>query len=121
MDYEFGRDITGAYQAMFSMGHEALGIWLSEEIATDKQRLASVITQVEQLLRCQGWEWCLEGESYSLWLNREEALVRANALGQPEDMEIMEEDMDFYDDESQASCGLDDFLKVLQDWAEFTA
>ncbi|WP_027855820.1 YacL family protein [Marinobacterium jannaschii] len=121
MDYEFGRDITGAYQALFSMGHEALGVWLTDEIGTDRHRLDRVISETERLLQRQGWEWSQEGLSYSLFLSRDEASVRANALGQPQDMEIDDEDMDFYDDESQASCGLDDFYKVLQDWAEFTA
>lgn len=39
MDYEFKKNtLDGSYHAVFSMGHEALGRWLIEEIGKDFAR-----------------------------------------------------------------------------------
>ena len=35
MDYEFLRDVTGQVIVRFSMGHEAMGHWINEELNGD--------------------------------------------------------------------------------------
>ena len=39
MDYEFRRDPFGGYRARFSMGHEAIGQWLIDEVGKDEEKL----------------------------------------------------------------------------------
>jgi len=41
MDYEFRRDPFGGYRARFSMGHEAIGQWLIDEVGKDEEKLTS--------------------------------------------------------------------------------
>ena len=43
--------------------------------------------------------------------------VRATLLISGEELEG--EDLDFYDSESRASCGLEDFKDLLMEWQEF--
>lgn len=40
MDYEFLRDATGQVLVKFSMGHEAIGHWLNDEVKGDLARVA---------------------------------------------------------------------------------
>lgn len=119
VEYDFGRDLTGKLHAGFSMGHEAFGLWLIEEVGDDRTLMQELLLHAQQLKRGEGWEYRHEGTSYSLLLSREDAQVRAHALDMPLDGELSDEDLDLYDDEAQASCGLDDFMGVLEDWAEF--
>ncbi|CAJ0999327.1 hypothetical protein SODG_007227 [Sodalis praecaptivus] len=42
MDYEFLRDATGQVIVKFSMGHEAIGHWLNDEVKGDMALLADV-------------------------------------------------------------------------------
>lgn len=115
MDYEFQRDLMGRFEAHFSMGHEALGNWLTQEISDDKQLAQSIL----QIIRNnQGfWQYKQSGKEYDLLLTHEEAEVRAHAL-EMEDEDIPEE-LEVFDAGSIAHCGLDDFIELLEAWTEF--
>lgn len=79
MDYEFLRDITGVVKVRMSMGHEVVGHWFNEEV---KENLA-LLDEVEQAARAvKGSErsWQRAGHEYTLWLDGEEVMVRANQL-----------------------------------------
>lgn len=118
MDYEFLRDITGVVKVRLSMGHEALGHWFNEEV---KGNLA-LLDEVEAAARdVKGSErqWQKTGHEYTLWLDSEEVMVRANQLEFSGDE--MEEGMSYYDEESLSLCGVEDFLQVVQAYRDFLA
>ena len=116
MDYEFLRDITGVVKVRMSMGHEVVGHWFNEEV---KENLA-LLDEVEQAARAvKGSErsWQRAGHEYTLWLDGEEVMVRANQLELSGDE--MEEGMSYYDEESFSLCGVEDFLQVVAAYREF--
>lgn len=116
MDYEFLRDITGTAKVRMSMGHEVVGHWFNEEV---KGNLA-LLDEVEQAaLSVKGSErqWQHVGHEYTLWLDGEEVMVRANQLEFTGDE--MEEGMNYYDEESFSLCGVEDFMHVLHAWRHF--
>lgn len=117
MDYEFLRDPFGGYRARFSMGHEAIGQWLIDEVGKDEQKIATLLASIEQLSLRQRTEYQLIGADYSLLLTHEEAEVKANVLHF--DVEPAGEDLVYYDDEQLAMCGLEDFAKILTSWRTF--
>jgi len=116
MDYDFLRDITGEVKVRFSMGHEVLGHWLNEEVKGDLSVLDKVEAALAELKgserQCQ-----IEGHEYTLLLADDEVMIRANQLGF--EGEEMEEGMSYYDEESLAFCGVEDFLQVLEKYRSF--
>jgi len=116
MDYEFLRDITGQVKVRMSMGHEAVGHWFNEEV---KENL-SLLDEVEQAAKAvKGSErqWQRIGHEYTLWMDEEEVIVRANQLAFSGDE--IEEGMSYYDEESLSLCGVDDFLQVVAAYRTF--
>jgi len=80
MDYEFRRDPFGGYRARFSMGHEAIGQWLIDEVGKDEEKLDELFSIIDQLSNRTRTEYQLHGGDYSLLLTPEEAEVKANVL-----------------------------------------
>lgn len=117
MDYEFTNDFAGNQVARCSMGHEALGRWLTAEIGTDARLLEKLLAAIQRLQQRQAWEFQLEGVEYALELTREEAIVRAHSLFA--DTDGLTEELDYYDAESLAQCGLEDFAAMLRAWCQF--
>ena len=117
MDYDFRRDLYGRYQARFSMGHEALGQWLTEELGTDNNQIDSLLDKIEQLQNRQCWQHQLAGKAFTLSMNRDGIEVGANLLDDMTDE--APEELSFYDQESQTCCGLDDFRQLLMAWKSF--
>ncbi|PIJ49782.1 UPF0231 family protein [Erwinia sp. OLTSP20] len=116
MEYELLRDVTGQLKMRMSMGHEAVGHWFNEEV---KQNLA-LLSEVEQAaasLRGSERQWQRVGHEYTLWMDEEEVIIRANQLSFASDQ--LEEGMSYYDEESLAFCGVEDFLRVIAAWREF--
>lgn len=118
MEYEFSQDLLGAPVARFSMGHEAFAVWLEDELVAQPARLAELLTQLDQLQQGRGWDFELDGREYSLFLDRDEALVRANVLSLGEG-DWQDEEMSLSEEGQQAGCGLDDFRAMLMDWQQF--
>jgi len=110
MDYEFLRDITGVVKVRMSMGHEVVGHWFNEEV---KENLA-LLDEVEQAahaLKGSERSWQRAGHEYTLWMDGEEVMVRANQLEFAGDE--MEEGMNYYDEESLSLCGVEDVLQEV--------
>ncbi|MEG3135230.1 protein YacL [Rouxiella sp. T17] len=116
MDYDFLRDITGQIKARFSMGHEVIGHWLNEEIDSDLSLLDKIEAAAAEIKGSER-SWQMIGREYTLWLDEEEVMVRANQLDLESDG--MEEGMNYYDEESLSFCGMEDFLLVLQKYRAF--
>lgn len=121
MDYDFTHDIYGAFRAEFSMGHEAIGYWLTYELRSRQAVIQQLLTIISELRQHQRMDYLMEGSEYNLLLNRDEAIVRAHALDSAFEEEPPEDNLVFYDQESTASCGLDDFIEILEGWQQFTS
>ncbi len=119
MDYDFTRDIYGNVCAEFSMGHEAIGSWLSEEVGNKKALISEIISAVEQLKARQIFDYTREGHEFDIEMTSDEAIVRAHSLSNDMDSDMPDNDMDFYDEESFARCGLDDFAGLMSGWQQF--
>ncbi|QQX79319.1 YacL family protein [Shewanella sp. KX20019] len=121
MEYDFLRNtITGTAFARFSMDHEALGFWLSEELGDNAEKYVDICQQIALLQSSQLSEWRLIGKALSIELDNEQVRVFANNIAEGEDDEAeMDESMSFYDGESEAFCGLEDFYAVLVNWRKF--
>ncbi|AJR07461.1 hypothetical protein C9J03_19325 [Photobacterium gaetbulicola] len=118
MDYDFKKNtLDGSYHAVFSMGHEALGRWLVEEIGKDFDKMDTVMCQLGAL-KNSTQEWRIIGDELTLSLQDNEAVVQANYLFSEDDTEL-EDNMDFYDEEAVAVCGFEDFALVLTAWRAF--
>ncbi|MGC6388252.1 protein YacL [Ewingella sp. S1.OA.A_B6] len=116
MDYDFLRDITGEVKVRFSMGHEVVGHWINEEVKGDFSVLDKVEAAIAEVKGSER-QWELVGHEYSLLLGDDEVMIRANQLGFEGDE--MEEGMSYYDEESLAFCGVEDFLQVLAKYRTF--
>ncbi|WBF46263.1 protein YacL [Serratia rubidaea] len=116
MDYEFLRDVTGQVIVRFSMGHEAIGHWINEELKGDLNLLARIESGAAQVKGSER-QWQLEGHEYTLLMDGEEVMIRANQLLFEGDE--MEEGMSYYDEESLSFCGVEDFLAVLKAYRHF--
>jgi uncharacterized protein YacL (UPF0231 family) len=119
MDYELTRDIYGRPQARLSMGHEALGLWLSEEVGVDQPLILGLMEKVTQLQHHRCVEHKHSGHEFVLTMNQDGIEVRAALLDDSADE--ASDGLSHYDQESESHCGLDDFRQLLEAWQEFTA
>ncbi|WP_340615424.1 YacL family protein [Xenorhabdus entomophaga] len=116
MEYEFMQDITGQVTTSFSMDHEAIGHWLNEEVKDDLSILDKITVALKDIKGSER-QWQLAGHEYTLLMSEDEIMIRANQL--QFDTEMIEEGMSYYDNESLAFCGTDDFIVMLADYREF--
>ncbi|BET97898.1 YacL family protein [Xenorhabdus taiwanensis] len=116
MEYEFMQDVTGQITTSFSMDHEAIGHWLNEEVKGDFRILDKIIVALQEIKGSER-QWLLAGHEYTLLMSEAEIMIRANQL--QFDTEVIEEGMSYYDNESLAFCGTDDFIDMLADYREF--
>jgi len=116
MDYEFKQDINGRPSAIFSMGHEAIARWFSDEIKTlhSVDSLLAIVSQLEAGTRFQ---YQSQGQEFELSLNKLE--VDISALTDDSVFDDIPEDTERYDDESYSQCGLQDFKLALLSWRDF--
>lgn len=118
MDYDFTFDEYDKPIAEFSMGHEAIGSWLSDELGANQQRIEEIIEILDQLANRRIQQRQIEGTEYQLRMNQEDIEVIALSLELAVDEELPE-DTSLYDEESYAECGLEDFQQALISWQEF--
>ena len=118
MDFDFKKNtLEGTYHVNFSMGHEALGRWLLEEVGKDFEVIETLFVQIK-LLKNSANEWTLIGNEMTLVLSAEEAIVQENSVLHQSDEEF-EDGIDFYNGESISSCGLEDFEQMIESWKAF--
>lgn len=119
MDFEFRKDtLTGLYRVIISMEQIALGNWLQGTLGSDKATIALIQSEIQLLKTKQKQEYRLVGEEMTLTLTQEDACACANSelidFG-----EELQEDMNYYDAETLAYCGLEDFEILLDAWLDF--
>lgn len=118
VDYELSYNLLGQPEARFSMGHEALGIWMTEELGKDVQKLSVLLDNIEQLQLGQSREFVVPGKEYQLLMFSDGIQVCAHALmGQQQ--ELIPEEVELDDSLSFAECGLEDFKLALLSWQSF--
>ncbi|AMG30213.1 hypothetical protein AL542_07320 [Grimontia hollisae] len=119
MDYEFRRNtLDDSFHAELSMGHEALGRWLMDELGTDHDAIDEVLENLNRVMQ-QGGEWLRPGKVFHLQLTQEEALVQANSVMEGGEEEMPDVDLHAYEEESVSLCGPEDLLSVLEAWQDF--
>ncbi len=119
MEFEFIRNtLMGEYYVKCSMGHEIVGRWLQEEIGKDPAKIAQVEALIDKAFSLPSQENTLTGTEISLMIQGDEVLVQENALSHDYDVE-MDSEFDFYDAESTASCGIEDFVALIDQWKDF--
>ncbi|EOD80481.1 hypothetical protein D515_00435 [Grimontia indica] len=119
MDYEFRRNtLDDSFHAELSMGHEALGRWLVDELGTDHDAIDEVLENLKLVME-QGGEWTRSGKVFHLQLTQEEALVQANIVLEDSEEEMPDVDLHTYEEESVSLCGPEDLLLVLEAWQDF--
>ncbi|WP_265411104.1 YacL family protein [Actinobacillus pleuropneumoniae] len=121
MEYQFTHSIHGVV-AKCSMDHEAFARWLNTEITENPKELINIFAEIE---KCRAaypnhYECVFEGKEYSLFLDCDEVMVKANNLDDAFDESQMEDGFQFYDQESIAFCGLEDFENFLKAYQRFS-
>ncbi len=118
MDFEFTYDEYRQPVARFSLGHEALGRWFSQELCSSRRRIEDLLDIIQQfeINRCGNHQ--ILGSEFQLVVNHDEIEVIALALDFDPDGELPE-DTSLYNEESYAECGLQDFKQALLSWQAF--
>ncbi|WP_011200482.1 MULTISPECIES: YacL family protein [Basfia] len=122
MDFQFTRYL-GSVEAKCSMGHEAVANWFNSEVRSDSQKIYTALSVLAQAKK-QSYEQEIRliGAEYSLFINADEVMVKANNLDMTDGSEQdLEEDFHYYDEESIAFCGLEDFENFLTSYLNFIA
>ncbi|MFZ7199295.1 YacL family protein [Avibacterium avium] len=117
MDYQFFAQ-GGQISAKCSMGHEALANWLNTEVRSNSQLISTALSLINQARQAPMQDFKLLGAEYSIFISADEVMVRANNLSIDEQQEL-EQDFHYYDEESLAFCGLEDFEQFLQSYLSF--
>ena len=120
MEYQFIRDPISGLRIKISSEHAIIGRWLNEEIGKGKVAMVqalivSVKTSFEPVT--------LKGQEIDLILSKDEALFEAHALHQDSEDLIAYQDDDLMLEENDLSigCVFEDFIDLIESWAEFTS
>ncbi len=134
MDFEFRKNIDGQPTAKFSMEHEAIGLWLSEEISNNKSKIVQILTLIEQFEQGSIAFKEIIGTEFQLSISyigveikalNLEAYCTNSGMDNFNNNEFSEndddcsEDAELYDKGSYAECGLHDFKIALLSWQEY--
>ena len=115
MDFQFTHYL-GNVHAKCSMEHIALANWFNSEVRSNSQAFLTALSACEQIKNND--EVTLIGSEYTLFINTDEVMIRANNLAIETD-DILEDDFHYYDEESIAFCGTTDFIHFLNAYFEF--
>ncbi|MDN3699014.1 YacL family protein [Vibrio clamense] len=120
MEFEFTRNtLMGEYYVKCSMGHEIIGRWLQEEIGTNRQKIDQVCALLDEAQLRTSKEQKLLGTEISLVICEDEVTVQENSLDHDAELEEQHSEYDYYNCESTASCGLEDFELLIERWKDF--
>lgn len=118
MEYQFTNTVYGV-MAKCSMEHEAFAHWLNSEIAPNPQLLKELVAQMQRCKqRPHDLEVVMEGREYGLYLTGDEVMVKANNFAEGTSDE-MEDGFQFYNQESIAFCGFEDFERFINAYQQF--
>ena len=115
MDFQFTH-YQGNVSVKCSMEHIALANWFNTEVRSNPKAILTALSTAQSL--SENKEEILIGAEYTLFLDADEVMVRANNLAIETD-EILEDDFHYYDEESIAFCGTQDFIHFLETYVDF--
>jgi uncharacterized protein YacL (UPF0231 family) len=115
MDFEYRYNSSGQPVAEFSMGHEAIGRWITDELGASFPKIEQLLAIIEQIESGALVEKSIIGIDLKLSLNYED--VEVNALFDSD--EELPEETNLSEDESYACCGLPDFKQAVEEWLSF--
>lgn len=118
MDFQFTH-FQGNVMAKCSMEHIAVANWFNTELPNNSDLISTALNAIQQAKKhlCEQ-DMTLIGKEYSLFINADEVMVRANNLAFTASDEL-EPDFHYYDEESIAFCGLEDFEHFLLAYQDF--
>ncbi len=125
MEYEFFNDpTTGKASAKFSLEHQNIGPWLEIELAKDTNKLAEILTAINNVAQGKSHEEQITGHEFSVIIEENDVTIQHNTMLNGS-AELAEEVLqnDLHDDQFTAvsQCGLDDFHQLLLSWAKFVS
>ena len=121
MEFDFKKDyFSDKATVKLSMGHEAFATWLEQE-GQKKEWVEKLIVIIKQLQAREITEYKLVGNEFCLYLTIEEAKITNHSLHDSDPDSVLEDanDLNFYDQEIEAECGLEDFCNLLESWLAF--
>jgi len=119
MEFEFRKDFISDHATVkLSMDHEAFATWLEQE-GQSVEWIEALLDTIGLLQQRTIMERQVVGSEFSLLINQDEAQVINHSLLNNQDESDLQGDLQFYDLEIQASCGLEDFLNLIESWLAF--
>jgi len=118
MDYQFIKNEYDEPEAVFSNGHEALGYYLTSELANQASKLVEIQNAIEQIQSRKIQSFESIGKAYILRVEDDGVCISASAL-EYDFYEELPESTELYDSEQTCECGLLDFSLVLEEWQIF--
>ncbi|WP_439291290.1 MULTISPECIES: YacL family protein [Lonepinella] len=119
MDFQFTY-YQGNVIVKCSMEHFAVANWFNMEVPHHSQLISTALLHVQQAKSfTPEQESQILGKEYSLFINADEVMIRANNLSMNNDDEELEQDFHYYDEESVAFLGLEDFEQFLRSYLAF--
>lgn len=100
------------------MEHEAFANWFNIEVRSNPQLISTALFHLENLPAHSEQDIILNGAEYSLYINADEVMAKANNLA-IENQDELEDGFYYYDQESIAFCGTEDFAHLLQSYLAF--
>ena len=117
MDFQFTSH-QGNTVAKCSMEHEAFANWFNIEVRSNPQLISTALFHLQNLPAPHAADVVLTGAEYSLYINADEVMAKANNLA-IENPDVLEDGFYYYDDESIAFCGIEDFVHFLHSYLDF--
>ncbi len=100
------------------MEHEAFANWFNIEVRSNPQLISTALFHLENLPAHPEQDIILNGAEYSLYINADEVMAKANNLA-IENQDELEDGFYYYDQESIAFCGTEDLAHFLQSYLAF--
>ena len=116
MEFEFYVDALGEPKAHFSMGYEVFAHCLNEQYQQSVaiSELILLLHKAIESERAQG----LSGRFYTLEIQGGEVAIKDNSLHETNEFEVLDDDA-LSGFAFEASCGLEDFISMIDQWQEF--
>lgn len=122
MEYDFLNDpITGNAKARFSMEHEVFGPWLEVEVGHDIEKMTEVLQAIDSVGNRHTHEVLIVGNEYNALIAQDDVIVKTNSTDHDDSAltDLLDSESLDFDQNSQGSCGLEDFRMMLKSWGKF--
>ena len=130
MEFEFKRSVCGQPTAKFSMEHEVIGRWLTDELSENRPKIKEILLLIQKFEQGSIGYKEIVGLEFQLNMSHNGVEIKVlnlevdfmdNYNNEPlnESYDERLEDGEFYNKESYAECGLLDLKLVLLSWQEY--